>query len=335
MKLDTFLDGLIPSIESIGQMGLLVLMGYVMVRRGWISSGTLSDLTRILIDAVIPCAFILAMARSFTFVLFKQGLLLALVATGWITATWVIGTIWFRVFPGNSTSQDRSVTAMMMISNSIYLPLPVILAVIPPEQHDQAIVYISIAALPSIAIMWTAGVLLLSGAERPAARERMKLMINAPILSLVIGILLTGVPGVREAARAEPGALVPLKMLFSVMGYMSQILSPLAMLILGGMIASGRGAGKLRKRHVMPLIAVRLILVPSAVYVLARSGMLELPALAYTILIMIAAAPPATNHALIARRYNGEWALVASLQLVVHAVALVTLPMWLSLGLGF
>lgn len=329
-----FVQGFIQSLESIGQMALIVLMGYVMVRRNWLNTRTLSDLTRILIDAVIPCAFILAMARSFTAELFLQGLVLATVATVWIIVSWIFGTVWFRILPGGEPARDRSVTAMLMIPNSIYLPLPVILAVTPNELHDQATMYISIAALPSIAIMWTFGVILLSGASRPSPKERLKLAINAPIISLFIGILLTFVPGIREAARGEPGSIVLLKMLFSVMGYMGQTLSPLAMLILGGFIASSHTAGRYRMRYVIPLIGIRLLLVPVAVYGLIRSGILGIPALAGTVLLLVAAAPPATNHSLIARRYDGEWELVSSLQLVVHAAALVTLPLWLSLGLS-
>ncbi|MBN1296365.1 AEC family transporter [bacterium] len=329
-----FIDGLYLSFEIIGEMGLLVLIGYFMVRRRWIGSQALTDLTRVLIDGVIPCAFILAMVRSFNLEVIRDGLVLVLMATAWILASWVFSAGWFRIFPSGSPSRDRAVTAMLMISNSIYLPLPVILAVTPAPLHDMATVYISITALPSIAIMWTVCVVLLSGKTRPSARERRRLILNAPMISLIIGILLTFVPGITEAARDEAGALIPLRMLFSVMEYLRQTLSPLAMLILGGFIASSRLAERFRIRYVAPLILIRLIGVPAVVYALIRSGRLGLPVLASTVLLLVAAAPPATNHSLIARKYNGEWELVSSLQLIVHAAALLTLPVWLSLGLA-
>jgi malate permease and related proteins len=334
MQTSVFAEGLITSVDIIGQMAILVLTGYLMVKWKWISSQTLSDLTRILINIVIPCSFILSMTRSLDFTLFRQGLILALVATGWIVASWIFGIVWFRIFPGGSKSREKSVTAMMMIPNSIYLPIPVLLAVMPASLHDQIIVYISITALPSIVFMWTAGVLLLSGSSRPETRERVKLMFNPPVVSLFAGILLTFVPGVRSAALGDPGAFLPLKTVFSVMGYLAGILSPLAMLILGGMIASSRRNQRLRLSDIAPLIMVRLIAAPAAVYLLVKTGALNLPAVAYTILIVVAAAPPATNHVLIARRYNGEWELVSSLQLIVHVAALVTLPLWLTLALN-
>lgn len=334
MPIREFLDGLLASGDIIGQMAALVLLGWMVTRRGWIGPGTLSDLTRVLIDLVIPCTFILAMVRSFTPDYLGSGAVLAGVSGGWVVCAWILGTLWFRLFPSGTPSRDRSVTAMMMVSNSLYLPLPVMLAVTPEPLHDRAVLYISMVALPSIVANWTAGVALLSGGSRPSPRERLRLVLNAPILSLFLGIALSFVPGAREAARGDPGTFIPARALFSVMDHLNRILSPLAMLILGGMIASGRGSGRVRLRFSVPLIAVRLVLIPAGVYLLLRNLPTGLPALAGTALILAAAAPPATNHALIARRYNGEWELVSRLQLVVHAAALFTLPVWLSLGLG-
>ena len=332
---EEYLAGLASSLDIIGQMAILVFLGYLITRRGWIGPGTLSDLTRVLIDLVLPCTFILAMTRAFTPDFFGSGAVLGAVSAGWVISAWLFGTVWFRLFPSGQPSRDRSVTAMMMVSNSLYLPLPVMLAVTPEPLHDRAVVYISMIAVPSIVANWTAGVALLSGGTRPTAGERLRLLLNAPILSLFAGILLSFVPGAGEAARGEPGAFVPARALFSVMEYLGRILSPLAMIILGGMIASGRGAGRVRLRFSVPLIAVRLVLIPAAVCLLVKLVDTGLPPLAVTALLLAAAAPPATNHALIARRYNGEWELVSKLQMVVHAAALLTLPLWLSLGLGF
>ena len=211
-----YLAGLASSLDIIGQMAILVLLGYLMTRRGWISPGTLSDLTRVLIDLVLPCTFILAMARAFTPEFFGSGAVLAAVSAGWVIAAWLFGTVWFRLLPSGHPSRDRSVTAMMMVSNSLYLPLPVMLAVTPTALHDRAVVYISMIAVPSIIANWTVGVALLSGTG-PSTRERLKLLLNAPILSLFAGILLSFIPGVREAGRGEPGAFVTARALFSVM----------------------------------------------------------------------------------------------------------------------
>lgn len=329
----TFFEGLILSADIIGQMGILVLMGYLMVRRNWISQDTLSDLTRLLIDGIIPCAFILSMARSLNGDLLHHGLMLAGIGFVWIMTSYIVGLIWFKFFPGTSTAKNRSVIAMMMIQNGIYLPLPVILAVTPPELHDEAVVYISIAAIPSIGLMWTLGLMLLGSRQFPDFRQRLKLMVNAPLIALLFGVLIAFVPGVPEAARQQSDAWRPLRMAFSVMNYLSTMLSPMAMLILGGFIAGSRRSERCQIRHVLPLISVRLLLVPAAVLLLIRSGWVDLPPLANTALLLIASAPSATNTSLIARKYNGEWELVASLQLIVHLVALVTVPLWLTFGL--
>ncbi len=327
-----FLQGLRISIDVIGQMALLVVLGYFLVRKDWIRGETLSDLVRFLIDIVIPCTFVLAMARSFTFELLEEGLTLILFSTSWIILSWLAGSVIYRLLRGGDGQADRSVVAMMMISNSIYLPLPVILAVTPPEMRDRAVLYISMVSLPSILFMWTAGVRLLGNAGDISGSERLKRVFNPPIVSFFIGIGLSFIPGIRESATGQEGGIVVVSTLMSVMEFLSRMLSPLAMLILGGMIA---GAGSIRRlscRYVIPLIMVRLLAVPAAVY--ASLSFLSVPPLAATVLILVSAAPPATNHALIARKYGGRWKLVSGLQLIVHLAALITLPLWLSLALS-
>ncbi|MBD3277195.1 MAG: hypothetical protein GF388_02755 [Candidatus Aegiribacteria sp.] len=329
---EAFLEGLYASFDIIGQMALLVLLGFLMVRRKWIRDETLSDLVRFLVDVVIPCTFVLAMARSFTMEVLKEGIVLVLFSSAWIVLSWAGGSLLYRLLPGGDPQDDRSVVAMMMISNSIYLPLPVILAVTPQSMHDQAIMYISMISFPSILFMWTVGVKLLGSDSALTSSERFKRVFNPPIVSFLLGIAVSFIPGVRESARGLAGGIAPLKTLMSVMEFLSRMLSPMAMIILGGMIA---GVGSIRRtpsRYVVPLALLRLLLVPAAVYAVASN--LSIEPLAATILILVSAAPPATNHALIAKRYGGKWKLVSALQLAVHLAALLTLPIWLSLALN-
>ncbi len=329
-----FLSALGTSFDVIGRMAILVVLGFVLVRKCILGEHTLGDITRFLIDVVIPSAFILAMTRSFSFELLEQGGVLALLSAGWILLSWGFGTVLYRVFPGTAPGRDRAVTAMMMISNSLYLPLPVILAVAPAELRDTAVVYISVISLPSILFMWTAGVRLLSGPVELTAAQRLRKVFNPPIVSFFLGIILSTVPGVRESARGEAGGLPVLYTIFSAMDHLGRMLSPMAMIVLGGMIASAGGRGRVPMRYLLPLAAVRLLLVPGAALLLLYSGAVDLMPLAATVLILVAAAPPATNHALIAKRYHGEWQLVASLQLITHLIALITLPVWLSIALS-
>lgn len=328
----SFLEGLYTSFDVIGQMALLVLLGFVMVRRNWIRDETLSDLVRFLVDVVIPCTFVLAMARSFSIDILKEGLVLVLFSTSWIVLSWAAGTLLYRILPGGDPRSDRSVVAMMMISNSIYLPLPVILAVTPEHMHDQAVMYISMVSFPSIVFMWTLGVKLLGNAAALSAGDRLKRVFNPPIVSFLFGIAISFLPGVRESARGLEGGIAPIETLMSVLEFVSRMLSPLAMIILGGMIAGVGGIRRTPSRYVVPLVLLRLLAVPAAVYAVAAN--LSIEPLAATILLLVSAAPPATNHALIARRYGGKWKLVSALQLAVHLAALLTLPLWLSLALN-
>ena len=119
------------------------------------------------------------------------------------------------------------------------------------------------------------------------------------------------------------------------MELIGQALSPLAMIVLGAFIASSSLRGMIRARHLIPLIGVRLLIVPAVVFAIVAAGWFSLPPVAAMVLVLEAASPPATSHALIAQRYGGPWQLVSSLLLVVHIAALITLPFWLAMALHF
>ncbi len=315
-------------------MGLVVLLGYFFVRWKWLDQHTLTHLTRILIDGIVPCAFIVAMVRGLNRSVFGVGATLMLLVSSWTLGAYVLCMLLYHLFPSTRRSEDRAVTAMTMIQNGIYLPLPVILAIVPPEQQDTATVYLAMAIIPLILLQWTLGVTLHSGKQAPDTRERIKNIFNPPLISLVVGAGLSFVPGFPEAALGDPTASLVLRMIFSAMQFVGQALTPLAMIMLGAFIGSSHALGRIRLRHLTPLIMIRLIAVPGTVLALMVSGWINLPAPAGIILAVEAAAPPATNHSLIARRYHGEWELVSSLQLVVHVAALITLPIWIALALN-
>ena len=329
-----FIYGLNISFQIIGQMGVVVLAGYLMVKYRWLSQTALDNLTKILIDGIVPCVFIVSMVRGLNRQVLTEGAPIIIVVFLWMIIPFLVCKSAYSLIPNNNPREDDAAIAMTMIQNGIYLPLPVALAMVSSTMADEAAIYVSMAVFPSLMIQWTLGINLLAGMEAPSWKKRLKFLINPPLLALLTGAILSLVPGMKEAAHSDPSASLLLKILFSSMDFIGEALSPLAMIMLGAFIGSSSMKGRFKIRHLMPLIGFRLLLVPAMVVFAFRLNWLTMPALASFVLVIESAAPPATNHAIVARRYHGEWELVASLQLVVHAVALVTLPLWMSLAIS-
>ena len=327
-----FMDGLTLSLEIIGRMGLVVFLGYWFIKRNWIDQSTLNSLTKILIDAVIPCVFIASMVRSIDWEMVQSSSAIIFSVLAWNLGSYLVCHLLYQWKPSGKKSEDRAATAMSMVQNGIYLPLPVALALAPEHLKGQAALLVAMAVFPAIVIQWSLGVNLL-GRELPTLKDRIRNILNPPMMGLMTGILLSFIPGMRPAALGHPDSLLILRILFSSMDFIGQALSPLAMLLLGAFIASGKVTGRIRFRHILPIILLRLILVPAMVYWVIRFQWIHLTSLAAVILILEAAAPPATNHSVIARRYGGEWELVSALQLIVHIAALFTLPVWIALAM--
>lgn len=331
----TFLNSLSISSAAVLQMALVALLGYLFVKRNWLKQATLSDITRLLIDGIVPCTFMVSMTRGLNAQMFKHSYLIPITVLVWILCAYLLCRLWFWRLPADKASEDRAATAMTIVHNSLYLPLPVALAVTPQAVHDEITIYIAMATFPSMVIQWTLGVNLLSGLASPSLKERVRLVVNLPLIGFFLGIGFSMLPGFPEAAQGSAEASFIVKLIFSAMSFVGTALSPLAMIMLGAFIASTSLRGKIKARHVIPLIGIKLLGIPFVIVLLLRSHMVSVPTLGALVLILEAGAPPATNHSLVARRYNGEWELVSSLQLVVHAVAMISLPLWLALALKF
>jgi predicted permease len=110
-------------------------------------------------------------------------------------------------------------------------------------------------------------------------------------------------------------------------------MAPLAMILTGALVAQCRIRHALRFRHVAATLAFRFVIVPGVVLALLRAGDVPATPLVALVLMVQAAAPPAMNTALVARRYDGEWEVVSALLLVTNLCALVALPVWMAVAM--
>jgi len=143
----TFLKGLWVSFDIICQMGLIALLGFFFVKKNWLTQQSLTDLSRMLIDGIVPCVFIVSMARGMDKTLFHHGIILSTIVLAWTVGSYLICSLAYTLNPGEKVSEDRAATAMTMIQNGIYLPLPILLAIVPKVYHDQVTIYVVMAIM--------------------------------------------------------------------------------------------------------------------------------------------------------------------------------------------
>lgn len=334
----SFYESLTLSFSASGKIFLVGLVGYFVTRFGYLGKEGLNNLTRLMIDIIVPCAIGTAMLKSFSLEVFETAAVAALLPTLYIPISIAVSLLFFKVWKGNSPGADQAASALAAVPNSFYIPFPLAMALTPPEMQHVVTVYLGISMMAINPIQWTLGTFLVSGGnhrkENAPWYQQLVHALNPPSLSIIVGASLAMLfPSLASAANQEPEALFPLKILFGGTELIGQAMAPLAMIILGALIAQCEVRSALTIRRLIPICFIRYLIVPGIVYTLWQAG--ELPGSQYVIFVILltAAAPPATNLGLVARRYDGEWEVVSGLLLVSNAISMLILPFWMALAL--
>ena len=330
-----FFQPLFLSFEAIGRLFFVVLIGVLFVKTGLLSDRGLNDLTRIIIDAVVPCALSVAMIKGFDMDTMNLIWPLIMVPPLMITGTVLLTQLYFRIWRGSDPSTDNAVSAMAAIPNSFYVPFPLALAVTPPESHVTVGILLGAAVLAINPLQWTLGTWLVMGkkAEGSGWKSSLRHILNGPVLGVTGGVFLAFIPGFAEAARGEPGSFLPLRMILKGMELVGEAMAPLAMFIIGALMARCQLRRAISFRLLFPIVLFRFILIPGICLWLIIEDVLPISGLVAFVLLLEASSPPAMNLAVVARRYGGDWDIISGIQLVVNALALIALPIWMSIGL--
>jgi predicted permease len=332
----SFLSSLLISFEAIGKLFIVALVGYVFVKRGHFDSSVLSGLSRLMIDVIVPCALGVAMVKSFRWEDLDQYSPLLLFPALWIIGSAVACKLWFRAIPGGSPDADNAATAMAAVQNSFYIPLPVVMAVMPEHAHVAAVM-VGVAVLAVNPLQWTLGTFLVMGKDSKTERDWKSSLfktLNPPIVGIVGGAVLSLFPPMVAAAQGQPDSNLLLRIMLNSMEIIGKAMNPMAMVVLGGIVATTQIGAVLNLRLVAPVMLSRFVLVPGIIYYLLKSGFIPADRVLAFVLMVEAASPSAMNLVLAAKRYGGDWQVLASLLVVINALGVIVLPLWMAAALG-
>ena len=332
----SFLDSLLTSLEAIGRLLLVGLAGFMLARRGILGRESLTDLTRVMIDVIVPCALCTAMAKGFDHDVMTRASSLLLAPPIYIPLSALLCLGLLRVWKVGDALGDRSAAALSAIPNSFYVPYPLALDVAPPGREVEVTVLVGVGVLAVNPLQWTLGSYLIAGRADGVGDWKRSLLhaVNGPLIGIVVGALL-GLysPAAVNAARQLPEANPFLRTLFASMEMVGKAMAPMAMIILGALIGQSAVVKSLSIRRFLPIAIIRFLLVPGALALLIWNGSLPITGLACFTILLTAASPPATNLALVARRYDGDWETTSALLLATNLLAIVVLPIWMAVGL--
>ncbi len=227
--------------------------------------------------------------------------------------------------PGLRTRVERRTFAFCAgLQNYGYIPLPLAAAL-----FDTSTVGVVFVFMVGVDIgMWTVGVAVITGGLTPGWWKR---VVNAPSVAIVAALLLNLI----DWQHALPHDLYRFAgMAAGGVGMLGACAIPVALLLIGATVADEFRA--MDPRRAVPVMLVST-LVRNGVLPLAILAAVSLPGLSIElrrVIVLQAAMPAAVMPIVLARHYGGDPPAALRTVLGSSLAGLITIPLWLSLGLA-
>lgn len=290
---------------------LIMLLGYAMVSSGLLRAADSKVLSLISLYLVMPCVILSSFQVEFSSEVL-EGLLLALAAAVLLHAGLIVLTeIFGKVLHLDPVEKDS-----LVYSNAGNLIIPIVTSVLGPEW----VIYSSAFLSVQLFLLWSHGKQVLCGEK---GLDLKKLLTNINMLAILVGVLLfvfrIQLPPLLEDAVDSVSAMV----------------GPLAMIILGMLIASMNLKRLLQYRRLWWVTLLRLVVLPLiCMCFLKFSGLAGVLPESKTILLISLLAvctPSASTITQMAQVYGKDADYASAINVTTTIFCIVTMPLMVAL----
>ncbi|MCC6683117.1 MAG: AEC family transporter [Phycisphaeraceae bacterium] len=217
--------------------------------------------------------------------------------------------------------QQRTFAACVGVFNYGYLPLPLVERLFDHDRGTLGVLFVHNLGV-EIAI-WTIVLMTIQGGVR---RDWYKQLLNAPLITILAALLINCLPVQREQI---PGFLMQALHMLSVCAV------PMALILVGATVADHLAEAKLHAglKVIGGACLLRLGVIP-VLFVLA-AALLPASMELKRVMVVQAAMPTAVFPIVLAKHYGGDASTAVRVMLGTTLVSLLTMPLWLSGGLGW
>lgn len=294
------LNNLLVVSGNVATLFLMMAVGYFFARKGWLSGNTLSQLSRLLLNVVAPCIVISSLQVEFSLELLGvvgKSLLV-------LTASYVVYALITRLLFRRQPAATRSVLRFgTMFGNVGFMGLPLISAVL----GQSAIIYCVMSLVVFNVGTWTYGASLMG--ERASVRQ---------------ALLNPGVIGFAAAMVLFLGHISLPAPLLSAMDYLGDLNTPLAMVVIGGQMASVNLLDTFRERRLYWATFLKLAAMP--LLTLALLLPLGLDPMLYLTMVILSGCPTAGATSMFSQMFHQDTATAAQLVTLSTLLSILTLP---------
>ncbi|HVP97056.1 AEC family transporter [Methanoregula sp.] len=297
---------LVAIIIALVTLFILIGTGYAARKYGILNGDRVHLISHVLVNVALPALSISSLQVPETATTMGIVDVMLLVAVAYYLAAFVVGILFCRLVP--STAEEKGVFQFMLVfPNTMFMGIPVALAVLGPS----SLFYVILFNVPFYFLVFTLGVWLLARG-RPGKID-LKVLLSpglvAAIVGLVFFLLHYTIPAPVEYGLDLVGSAT----------------TPLAMLVVGAMLATlplERLAGDWR---VYLVTALRLLVLPVAAFLVLSPFIADKLLLGVAVLLI--AMPVAANSVLLSEEYKVDATLASQGVFISTLLCLATIPL--------
>lgn len=305
---------LLTAFGSIVSIMIMIVIGFLLTKKGWMDKAGAQLFSKLVINVSLPALMINNLMKDFDrakLLSLGRGLVVPFLS---IALTYLIGKIFIKIFNIN-VKRRGSFLSMFFVSNTIFIGLPVNLALFGTE----SVPYVLLYYIANTTFFWTIGVFEISKdgsgeSQKLLSRNTVKRIFSPPLMGFIVAIILI--------LLAVP---VP-KFVMDTCKYLGNLTTPLSMIFIGNTMYYIDLKGIKFDRHVWGIILGRFVVSPILVVLLCR--VYPLPELMEKVFIIQASMPVMTNTAIVSKSYDADYQYAAIMITITTILSLIIIPIY-------
>lgn len=292
---------------------LIIGLGYLAVKRNILNKNATPFLSTLLMKIALPCTVFISMQRSFDPNFLKDGMIILVLGFAISLSFSAIAMLMSKLLKVKQGNRGAWMLSCAYC-NGGFMGFPIALAFFGEEGLSLA----AILNIPFVVLIYTVGIKLVctdSASEDKAKTSLIKIIFSVVNIATMLGLLF------YIAQISVPSVLL------TPIEHLSNITTPLSMLIVGMTLAASNATSLFSNFEVLTSSAMRLIILPALVFALMLVLPIENPVIP-SLLVTIYALPTAAIAPAMSAEYGGNQDLAAKITFLTSLLSVLTIPLW-------
>ncbi|MBZ2174024.1 AEC family transporter [Schnuerera sp. xch1] len=303
----------LKSVESIFILIILICVGWVMSKIGWINDDVKSFLNKVTVKVGVPALTVTNFFKNFSNQMLISSFKFVGIALLSIIILIIISKVISKIMK-IELMKSGSFVSMSSVSNSMFFGLPICLSLF----GEISIPYVLFYYIANTIIFW--GILSPMIARDGNKKvnnisQNLQNIFNIPLITVIVS-------GILLYFNFEPPSIV-----LKTTKYFSSLVTPLASIIVGKIIYDIDFSKYKLDKSIFTVVFMRLIVSPSIMYIITR--FFNLPVLAIQVFIIQSAMPVMMQTTIVSELYKTDSKYVATSLSITTLLSLFTIPFYI------